>query len=97
MRLLKAAARVVVGIIVGLVILFALGYVLTFGDHSVPATVEADPTLPHITIDGVTYHAETFGSPENPVVIPVAGHEMFKENPTGSIAAVRAYLAEPSR
>jgi proline iminopeptidase len=73
MRILKAAARVLVGVIVGLVVLFALGYVLTFGDHSVPATVEGDPTLPHITVDGVTYHAETFGDPENPVVITVHG------------------------
>jgi proline iminopeptidase len=73
MKLLKAATKAMVGIIAGLVILFALGYVLTFGDHSVPATVEGDPTLPHITIDGVTYHAETFGDPEDPVVITVHG------------------------
>jgi proline iminopeptidase len=73
MRLLKAAARVLIGIIVGLVLLFALGYVLTFGDHSVPSTVEGDPTLPHIIIDGVTYHAETFGDPMNPVAITVHG------------------------
>lgn len=73
MGLVTAAAKVVIGIIGGLVILFALGFVLTFGDHSVSVTVEGDPTLPHITIDGVTYHAETFGDPENAVVITVLG------------------------
>jgi proline iminopeptidase len=31
------------------------------------------------------------------VVIPDAGHEMFKENPTASIAAVRSYLSSPTQ
>lgn len=73
MRLIKAAAKVVIGIIVSSAVLFALGFVLTIGDHSVPATVERDPALPQVTIDGVTYHAETFGDPANPVVITVHG------------------------
>jgi proline iminopeptidase len=73
MRVLKVSAKILLGIIVGMVVLFALGYLLTFGEHSVPATVAGDPTLPHITIDGVTYHAETFGNPESPVIITVHG------------------------
>jgi proline iminopeptidase len=73
MRILRAAAKITAGIIVGLIALFAMGYLLTFGDHSVPPTVAQDPSLPHITIDGVTYHAETFGDPENPVIITVHG------------------------
>jgi proline iminopeptidase len=73
MRLLRKAVRVLVGIIIGLAVLFALGYALTFGEHSVPATVAQDPSLPQVTIAGVTYHAETFGDPDNPVVITVHG------------------------
>ena len=32
-----------------------------------------DPSIPHVTIDGVTYHAETFGDSANPVVIVIHG------------------------
>lgn len=53
--------------------LFALGYVLTIGEYTVPATVAQDPSLPHVTINGVTYHAETFGDSSNPVVITLHG------------------------
>jgi len=52
--------------------LFILFYLLTMG-VSVAKTVEQDPSIPHITIDGVTFHAEAFGNPENPVVIVVHG------------------------
>lgn len=54
------------------VFLFVLGYLLTMG-VSVAKTVEQDPSIPHVTIDGVTFHSETFGNPENPVVIVVHG------------------------
>ncbi len=54
------------------VFLFILFYLLTIG-ASVAKTVEQDPSIPHVTIDGVTFHAEAFGSPENPVVIVVHG------------------------
>ncbi|MEZ4621527.1 MAG: hypothetical protein R2867_39330 [Caldilineaceae bacterium] len=30
-------------------------FIATAGDHSVPDTVATDPTLPHVTIDGVTF------------------------------------------
>ena len=57
-----------------LVIAAALGlFIATRGSHAVPATVVDDPTLPHVTIDGVTFHAETFGDPAAPVVIVVHG------------------------
>jgi proline iminopeptidase len=52
--------------------LFIIFYLLTMG-VSVAKTVEQDPSLPHITIDGVTFHAEAFGNPENPIVIVVHG------------------------
>ncbi len=45
----------------------------TRGDQSVPATVDTDPSLPQVEIDGRTFHAETFGDPANPVVVVVHG------------------------
>ena len=48
-------------------------FVTTRGDQSVPATVADDPSLPQVTIDGVTFHAETFGRPEDPTVVVVHG------------------------
>ena len=73
MKFLKTLGKIAMWIVVGLVALFALGFVLTWGDYSVPETVAQNPSLPHVTIDGVTYHAETFGSPTNPVVITIHG------------------------
>jgi proline iminopeptidase len=62
-----------ISIIAGLsVILSVLGYLLT-GGASVPETVAQDPSLPHVTINNITFHAETFGDPDNPVVIVVHG------------------------
>ncbi|MEZ4615989.1 MAG: hypothetical protein R2867_10875 [Caldilineaceae bacterium] len=62
------------GILVGVLLLIIGGlFIATAGDHSVPDTVATDPTLPHVTIDGVTFHAETFGDPQNPTVVVVHG------------------------
>ena len=73
MKILKTLGKIILGIVVGLLALLILFYLLTSGDHSVPQTVAQDPSIPHITIDGVTFHAERFGDPENPVVITVHG------------------------
>ena len=66
MKIVKTFGKVVLGILVGLVALFVLGYVLTIGDYAVAKTVAQDPSLPQITVDGITYHAETFGDPADP-------------------------------
>jgi len=73
MKFLKMLGKLVLGLLGLLLALFALGYILTFGDHTVPATVEQDPSLPSLTINGYTYHGETFGDPENTVVITLHG------------------------
>ena len=73
MNVVKMITRIFLGLVLGLAALFILFYVVTWGDYPVPATVADDPSLPHITIDGVTYHAETFGDPANPVVITIHG------------------------
>jgi len=36
-------------------------------------TVDVDETLPSITLDGYTYHSETMGDPDNPVIIALHG------------------------
>jgi proline iminopeptidase len=59
--------------VVGLAALFILCYVLTIGDNAVAKTVAQDPSIPHITIKGVAFHAQTFGDPANPVVIVIHG------------------------
>jgi proline iminopeptidase len=73
MKIIKTLGKIILGFVGALVVLFGLGYVLTFGEHTVPETVAQDPSLPQITIDGYTYHAETYGDPANPVVITVHG------------------------
>ncbi len=73
MKILKTLGKIILGIVVGLVALFVLSYVLTMGQYPVAETVAQDPSIPHITIDGVTYHAEAFGDPTNPVVITIHG------------------------
>jgi proline iminopeptidase len=73
MGILKIVGKVALGIVVGIAVLFGLGYLLTLGKYDVAKTVDEDPSLPHVTIDGVTYHAETFGDPTNPVVITIHG------------------------
>lgn len=48
-------------------------FISTRGNQSVPATVADDASLPQVTIDGITFHVETFGRPENPTVVVVHG------------------------
>jgi proline iminopeptidase len=73
MKIIKVLGKIVLAIVLVLAAVFALGFVFTLGDYPVPATVAQDPSLPQVTIDGVTYHAETFGDPSNPVVITIHG------------------------
>jgi len=73
MKLLKTLGKITLGIVAGLVALFILCYVLTIGEYTVAETVAQDTSIPHITIDGVTFHAETFGDSANPVVIAIHG------------------------
>lgn len=72
-RALKIVGLSLIGLI-GLIVVAVSGlFVATQGSYSVPATVTDDPTLPSVTIDGVTFHAETFGDANNPTVVVVHG------------------------
>ena len=61
----------------GLLIILLIGaaalYITTAGDYPVLPTVTDNPDLPHVTIDGYTFHAQTFGNPDNPVIIVLHG------------------------
>jgi len=63
----------IIGILLAIpVALFILASLLTIG-ASVEKTVAQDPSIPHVTINEVTFHSESFGNPDNPVVIVVHG------------------------
>jgi proline iminopeptidase len=74
---MKKSFNGLLGILLGFIgvlgTLFLLMFILSSGDYPVPETVANDPTLPHVTINGAVFHAETFGDPSNPVVIVVHG------------------------
>lgn len=57
------------------ILIVAVGGLLiaTRGEYTVPDTVATDPSLPHINLDGVAFHAEAFGDPANPVIVVVHG------------------------
>lgn len=73
MKLLKILGTITLAIVVGLAALFIVFYIFTIGDYAVAETVAQDPSIPHVTINRVTYHAETFGDPASPVVIVIHG------------------------
>lgn len=72
-RIFKVVLRIALVFCLSAAILFVICYFLTIGEYSVSRTVTEDPSLPSVTINGKTFHAETFGNPANPVVIVVHG------------------------
>lgn len=63
-----------IGLLAGVLLFAGVGLLIaTAGEYAVPDTVATDPTIPHIEIDDVIFHAETFGDPQNPVVVVVHG------------------------
>ena len=73
MKILKRIGKVLLSIILILVVLFTSFYLLAWGDYEVAKTVEQDPSIPHIVLNDVVFHAETFGSDTNRVVIVLHG------------------------
>jgi len=65
--------KIVLGVVGVLCALFLVMFMLTSGDYSVPVTVSDASDIPHVTINGVVFHAETFGDPASPVVVVVHG------------------------
>ena len=73
MKFLNILGKIILGVVAGVAVMIGLLYLLTIGEYPVAKTVAQDPSLPHVTIDGFTYHAQTFGNPKNPVVIAIHG------------------------
>ncbi len=72
-KFLKIAGKAFIGI---LILLFVLSIIMFFsikGEFSVAKTVDEDPSIPHIELDGVTFHSETFGNDTSEVVIIIHG------------------------
>lgn len=72
-KLLGKAAKILLGCIGVPGAFFFLIFILTTGDYPVPKTISDDSGIPHVTINGVVFHAQTFGDPKNPVVLVVHG------------------------
>ena len=73
MRVLKLLAKGLLAIVGTLVLFYIVFYFMAWGDYQVAKTVDHDPSISHITLDGTTMHVETFGSDTNEVVIVIHG------------------------
>ena len=73
MKILKKIGKVLLIIVLVLAGLYLSFYLLAWGDYQVAQTVEHDSSIPHIELAGVIFHAETFGSDTNRVVIVLHG------------------------
>ena len=73
MTRIKKLLIVLGGAVALLVLLLVAGFVATSGDYTIPATAADDPSVSIVALNGGVFHAETFGDPEDPVVIVVHG------------------------
>lgn len=72
-RFLRKLGKVSLYIMGVIVILFIAAYFLTMGNYEVPKTVDQDPHLPRIQLNGYTFHSQVYGDPSMPVVIILHG------------------------
>lgn len=69
-KILFIALLILMGIVS---VLYATLYFVYSGEYKVAETVEQDLSIPHITLDDITFHAETFGSDTNHMVVVIHG------------------------
>lgn len=72
-KIFKITGKSLIGLLSILLIFSISMYFITSGEYSVPKTVENDKTIPHIEIDNVVFHSETFGNDTNETVIVIHG------------------------
>ena len=72
-KIITVSASVLAGITAVILITLGVLYVSNTGDYTVAATTADDPSLPVILIDDYPFHGETYGDPDNPVVIALHG------------------------
>lgn len=73
MKVLKKIGKVLLIIVLALAGMYLSFYLLAWGDYEVAKTVEHDSSIPHIELNEIIFHAETFGSDTNQVVIVLHG------------------------
>jgi len=71
--LIKFLFKLILIVFLLLVILFGYLFYTTRGEYSVAQTVEQNSSIPHIKIGNTIFHAQTFGDPNNQVVVVVHG------------------------
>ena len=72
-NILKVIIKVIIGITASILGLYIVLYFANSGDYAVNKTISQDKSIPHITLNDVTFHAETFGIDTNQVVIVLHG------------------------
>ncbi len=60
---------VVIVLLVVVVVVLSLVVSSCGVSYTVVKTAEHNPSLPHFVLDGVVLHGETFGNPENPLLL----------------------------
>lgn len=60
---------------------------LVFAPISFSPTVDSDPSLPSVSLNGHKFHAETFGNPNNPILLALHG------GPGGDYLSIRSLKA----
>ena len=72
-RVLKVLGKILIGFVILGIVVFVVLYLATAGTYEVAQTAAQDASVPSVTLDGVTFHAEAFGDPASPAVIVVHG------------------------
>ncbi|MDZ7607293.1 MAG: alpha/beta hydrolase [Cyclobacteriaceae bacterium] len=73
MKTNRLLLKILLFTVLGILVLFAGLYFATSGHWRVEETVAQNPRIPHVTIDGVTFHAESFGADTADVIIVIHG------------------------
>jgi proline iminopeptidase len=72
-RILQLGIKIFLGLLFIVFTFSVYMYNYTKGNYAVSKTVEFDERIPHIKIDDEIFHAETFGSDTNEVVVVIHG------------------------
>ena len=72
-KTLKRTAVVLTFLLLGFCAALLYAYVTTPAPARLPATVDDDPTVPHIVVNDRAFHSETFGDPARPTMIVLHG------------------------
>nr|NQU91412.1 alpha/beta hydrolase [Bacteroidota bacterium] len=72
-KVLRITGKALLILLIAVALFFGVMYLVTMGDYQVAQTVQHDPSIPHLEINGTTLHVETFGSDTSRPVVVVHG------------------------